>query len=224
MIDSFLEIFNRTQMIKGIGETLYMVGVSTVLAYLIGLPLGIIVVLTDKNGIKPNRAINLIFGTVINLFRSIPFLILLVLLIPFTRLVVGTSIGSTAMVVPLTIAASVFVGRLVETTIRDVDNHVVEQAICMGATPIDIVLKVYLVEATPALIRGLSITFINLIGYSAMAGTVAGGGLGDIAIRFGYYKYDYSVMLLTVVILIGIVQLIQLVFDKISKLFNKKLV
>lgn len=222
MIKELIELINYTEMVKGILETLYMVTISTLLAYIIGLPLGLFVVITDKKGIKPNRYINITLGTIINLFRSIPFLILLVLIIPFTRLIIGTSIGSTAMIVPLTLSSTTFVARLVETTIKEIDNAVVEQAICMGATTIDIIVKVYLVEAVPSLIRGISITFINLIGYSAMAGTVAGGGLGDIAIRFGYFKYNYSVMILTVIILVIIVQVIQLIFDRISKKLNKK--
>lgn len=223
MIDNLIDIFNKTDMLEGILETIYMVGVSTIIAYLIGLPLGILVVVTDKSGIKPNKVVNWIFGTIINLFRSIPFIILLVLIIPFTRLIIGTSIGSTAMIVPLTIASTTFVARLVESSLREVDNAVIEQAICMGAKPIDIVLKIYLVEATPGLIRGLSITCINLVGYSAMAGTVAGGGLGDIAIRFGYYKYDYLIMIITVIILVIIVQLIQFIFDRIAKKIDKRI-
>lgn len=223
MIDNLIDIFNKTDMLEGILETIYMVGVSTIIAYLIGLPLGILVVVTDKSGIKPNKVVNWIFGTIINLFRSIPFIILLVLIIPFTRLIIGTSIGSTAMIVPLTLASTTFVARLVESSLREVDNAVIEQAICMGAKPIDIVLKIYLVEATPGLIRGLSITCINLVGYSAMAGTVAGGGLGDIAIRFGYYKYDYLIMIITVIILVIIVQLIQFIFDRIAKKIDKRI-
>lgn len=223
MIEKLIDIFNKTDMFEGILETIYMVGVSTIIAYLIGLPLGILVVVTDKSGIKPNKVVNCILGTIINLFRSIPFIILLVLIIPFTRLLIGTSIGSSAMIVPLTLASTTFVARLVETSLREVDNAVIEQAICMGAKPIDIVLKIYIVEATPGLIRGLSITCINLVGYSAMAGTVAGGGLGDIAIRFGYYKYDYLVMLITVIILVVIVQLIQFIFDRLGKKIDKRI-
>ncbi|HEY8396268.1 MAG TPA: methionine ABC transporter permease [Bacilli bacterium] len=218
----FFDLFASTGMLKGMLETLYMVSFSTVLSYILGLPLGVLVVVSDKNGIKPNRPVNLILGTFINLFRSIPFLILLVLLIPFTRLIVGTSIGSTAMIVPLTLAATTFVARLVETSLREIDCGVIEQALTMGATTLQIVFKVYLVEATPALIRGLAITGINLIGYSAMAGAVAGGGLGDIAIRFGYYKYNYRVMIITVVFLVAIVQLIQFIFDRISRKIDKK--
>lgn len=222
MISYLLELFKKTEMVKGIFETLYMVTISTMLAYIFGLLIGLLVVITDKDGIKPNRIINFILGIYINLFRSIPFIILLVLLIPLTRLVVGTSIGSTAMILPLTFASTTFVARLVETTIREVDKQMIEQAICMGATPLDIILKVYITEAHPALIRGLAITFINLIGYSAMAGTVAGGGLGDIAIRFGYHKYDYLVMIITVIILVIMVQGIQVIFDKITKKIDKK--
>lgn len=216
------ELIKNTGMFKGALETLYMVSFSTILAYIIGLPMGIHVVVTDKNGIKPNRPLNLVLGTIINLFRSIPFLILLVLLIPLTRIIVGTSIGSTAMIVPLTFASTTFVARLVETSLREIDKGVIEQALTMGATPMQIIFKVFLVEATPALIRGLAITGINLIGYSAMAGAVAGGGLGDIAIRYGYHKYNYKVMLITVVLLVLIVQLIQFIFDRIARKVDKK--
>jgi D-methionine transport system permease protein len=216
------ELIKNTGMFKGTLETLYMVSFSTILAYIIGLPMGILVVVTDKNGIKPNRPLNLVLGTIINLFRSIPFLILLVLLIPLTRIIVGTSIGSTAMIVPLTFASTTFVARLVETSLREIDKGVIEQALTMGATPMQIIFKVFLVEATPALIRGLAITGINLIGYSAMAGAVAGGGLGDIAIRYGYHKYNYKVMLITVVLLVLIVQLIQFIFDRIARKVDKK--
>ncbi len=217
-----LDLIKVTGMFKGTLETFYMVGISTILAYMIGLPLGILVVVTDRDGIKPNRPLNLIFGTIINLFRSIPFLILLVLLIPVTRFIIGTSIGSTAMIVPLTFASTTFVARLVETSLREIDQGVIEQTLSMGATPIQIIFKVFLVEATPALIRGLAITGINLIGYSALAEAVAGGGLGDIAIRYGYHKYNYQVMLLTVILLVAIVQLIQFVFDKIAGKIDKK--
>ena len=223
MIDNLVNLFKETEMFKGILETLFMVTSSTVLAYLLGLPLGVLVIITDKNGLKPNKFINILLGSFINLFRSIPFIILLVLMIPVTRLIVGTSIGSTAMIIPLTFASTTFVARLVESALRDVDKAMIEQAICMGATPKDIIFKVYFTEAIPALIRSLAITFINLIGYSAMAGTVAGGGLGDIAIRFGYHKYNYVVMIITVIILVLMVQTIQWIFDKLSKKIDKKL-
>jgi D-methionine transport system permease protein len=216
------QLIKTTGLFDGTAETLYMVACSTVFAYLFGLPLGVLVVITDKRGISPHQTLNWVLGTIINLFRSVPFLILLVLLIPVTRFIVGTSIGSTAMIVPLTFASTTFVARLVETSLREVDAGVIEQAISMGATPAQIVFKVYLVEAVPALIRGLSITGINLIGYSAMAGTVAGGGLGDIAIRYGYYKYNYQVMIITVIVLVIIVQMIQFIFDKIALKIDKK--
>jgi D-methionine transport system permease protein len=224
MLDFLKEIFIRTDMAKGILETIYMVIFSTILAYIIGLPLGIAVIVTDKEGIKPNKTINMILSTIINLFRSIPFIILLVLIIPITRLLVGTSIGSTAMIVPLTLASTTFVARLVENSLREIDKALLEQAFCMGAKPYQIIFKIYLVEATPSLIRGLSITCINLLGYSAMAGAVAGGGLGDIAIRFGYYKYNYLVIIITVIILVVIVQIIQAIFEKIAKKVDKKLI
>lgn len=222
MLDQIFDIFRNSNMLEGLIQTLYMVLFSTFFAYILGIPLGIIVVITDKSGITPNKYVNKVLGVFINLFRSIPFIIMLVLIIPITRLIIGTSIGSTAMIVPLTIAATTFVARLIETTIKEVDQGIIEQAICMGATPLQIIFKFYLVEATPALVRGLSITAINLIGYSAMAGTVAGGGLGDIAIRFGYYKYDKIVMIITVVILVVIVQVIQASFDALSKKIDKK--
>jgi D-methionine transport system permease protein len=222
-LDYLLSIIEETGLLKGTLETLYMTVFSTVFAYLIGLPIGILSIVTDKQGVRPNRILHSCFGIFINLFRSVPFLILLVLLIPVTRWIIGTSIGSTAMIVPLTFASATFVARLVETSLKEVDNGVVEQAICMGATPFQIVRKVYLVEAKPALVRSLAITWINLVGYSAMAGTVAGGGLGDIGIRYGYYKYNYQVMLVTVIVLVVIVQLIQFVFDRLAKIIDKRL-
>lgn len=222
MIKDLIDLAKNTGLFEGTLETLYMVAFSTLLAYIFGLPLGILVVVSDRKGIKPLPFLNRILGVIINLFRSIPFLILLVLLIPITRFVIGTSIGSTAMIVPLTFASTTFVARLVESSLREVDQGVIEQAISLGATPMQIVFKVYLVEAIPAIVRGLAITGINLIGYSAMAGTVAGGGLGDIAIRYGYYKYNYQVMIITVVVLVILVQSIQFVFDTIAKKIDKK--
>lgn len=217
-----VNILVETGMLQGLLQTLYMVLVSTVLSYIFGTLIGVILVASDEKLILPNPWIHKPLSIFVNLSRSIPFIILLVLLIPITRLIVGTSIGSTAMIVPLTFAATSFVARLVETTLKETDKGVIEQAICMGATPMQIITKVYLVEATPALIRGLSITAINLIGYSAMAGTVAGGGLGDIAIRYGYYRYDYVVMFITVVVLVILVQIIQVAIDRISKKTDKK--
>lgn len=221
-MEELLEIFKDTGMLEGLMQTVYMVVASTVISYILGLCIGVTLIVTDEAGIAPNKWVNKPLSIFVNLSRSIPFIILLVVLIPVTRWIVGTSIGSTAMIVPLSFAATSFVGRLVETTLKEIDKGIIEQAKCMGATPLQIVFRFYLVEATPALVRGLSITGINLIGYSAMAGTVAGGGLGDIAIRHGYYRYDYRVMFITVVILVILVQVIQVTIDRVSKKIDKK--
>lgn len=217
-----LEIIQNTGMLEGLMQTIYMVVASTMISYILGVLIGVTLIVSSKEGILPNAWIHKPLSVFVNLSRSIPFIILLVLLIPVTRWIVGTSIGSTAMIVPLTIAATSFVGRLVETILKEIDKGIIEQAKCMGATPSQIVFMFYLPEATPALIRGLSITGINLIGYSAMAGTVAGGGLGDIAIRHGYYRYDYKVMIITVIILVILVQVIQVSIDKLSQKIDKK--
>lgn len=216
------EIFKETNLINGLLETIYMVVASTIISYILGALIGVLLVATEDSLIMKNKVVNKILNIYVNLTRSIPFIILLVLLIPLTRIIVGTPIGPTAMIVPLSFAATSFVGRLVESTIKEIDRGVIEQAICMGATPMQIIMQVYLVEAKPSLIRGLSITAINLIGYSAMAGTVAGGGLGDIAIRFGYYQYDYLIMFVTVIILVLLVQLIQFSIDLCVKKIDKK--
>lgn len=216
------EIFKETNLINGLLETIYMVVASTIISYILGTLIGVLLVATEDSLIMKNKVVNKILNIYVNLTRSIPFIILLVLLIPLTRIIVGTPIGPTAMIVPLSFAATSFVGRLVESTIKEIDRGVIEQAICMGATPMQIIMQVYLVEAKPSLIRGLSITAINLIGYSAMAGTVAGGGLGDIAIRFGYYQYDYLIMFVTVIILVLLVQLIQYSIDLCVKKIDKK--
>lgn len=216
------EIFKETNLINGLLETIYMVVASTITSYILGTLIGVLLVATEDSLIMKNKVVNKILNIYVNLTRSIPFIILLVLLIPLTRIIVGTPIGPTAMIVPLSFAATSFVGRLVESTIKEINRGVIEQAICMGATPMQIIMQVYLVEAKPSLIRGLSITAINLIGYSAMAGTVAGGGLGDIAIRFGYYQYDYLIMFVTVIILVLLVQLIQYSIDLCVKKIDKK--
>lgn len=207
--------------IEGISETLYMVSVSLILAYIFGLPLGIILVVTDKDGIKPALVFNKVLGYMINILRSMPFIILLVLLIPFTRSIIGTSIGATAMIVPLTIGAIPFVARLTQSHFKEIDKKVVEMLKVMGASKLQIIIKGYIGESMPALVRSIAITAVALIGYCAMAGAVGGGGLGDIAIRYGYYKYDYQVMFAAVLILIIIVQIIQSGFDYLSKKINK---
>lgn len=209
-------------LIQGTLETLYMTFASTVFAYIIGLPLGVIMVVTDKKGIAPNKAVNQVLGTVVNIGRSLPFIILMVALIPFTRAVVGTAIGSTAAIVPLTIAAAPFVARMVESSLAELDPGVVEAAKTMGATNMQIARKVLLPESVPSLIRGFSITTITLIGYSAMAGAFGSGGLGDIAIRYGFHRFEPKVMLVTVILIIVIVQLIQMGFNFAANKIDKR--
>ena len=194
---------------KGILETLYMVLVSSALSYVIGIPLGVLVFVTDRNGICQNRAVNFVVGGIINLVRSIPFLILLVAILPFTRLVVGTTIGSTATIVPLVVAAAPYVARMVESSLKEVDGGVIEAAQAMGSSAFQIIYKVLLPEAKPSLVVGATISLATILGYSAMAGFVGGGGLGAIATNYGYYRYDSQTMLITVVLLVVIVQIFQ---------------
>ncbi|WP_028257205.1 methionine ABC transporter permease [Veillonella montpellierensis] len=209
-------------MIQGLGETLQMTIISTVIAMLIGIPLGVILVITSKNHICENIGINKILGIIINATRSIPFIILMVAIIPFTRLVAGTSIGTTAACVPLTLAAIPFLARLVETSIKDIQFGVIEAAQSMGASPLQIVWKVLLPEALPTIIDNITVLIVNLISYSAMAGAIGGGGLGDIAIRYGYQRFQGDVMLATIIILVILVQVIQMIGDGLSKKMNKK--
>lgn len=209
--------------IDGIVETLYMTIVSTVLAYVFGLPLGVLLVVSDKNGIKPMPTINVIISFIVNVFRSIPFLILLVAIIPFTRLVVGTMLGSTAAIVPLTVAAAPFVARLVETSLSEVDSGVVEAAESMGAGTWQIIRKVLIPEAKPSLINNATVATITILGYSAMAGFTGGGGLGDIATRYGLYKFDTGTMWLVVVIIVVIVQIMQEIGLRIAKVTDNRM-
>ena len=180
--------------IAGVGETLYMTLVSTLLGYAFGLPLGVLLKVSDKEGLKPNKLLYKILDVLANIFRSIPFLILLILLIPFTRFLVGKSYGTTATIVPLTIAAIPFIGRMVESSLNEVDPGVIEAARSMGASNLQIVFKVMLVEARTSLISGATIVVGTILGYSAMAGTVGGGGLGDIAIRYGYHRWQADII------------------------------
>lgn len=196
-------------MSSGIVESLYMTVVSTFLAYLFGIPLGVILFVTDKGGIAENRVINAQFGTVVNLLRSVPFIILLVAILPFTRLVVGTTIGATATIVPLVVAATPFVARMVESSLKEVDGGVIEAALSMGSNNWQIITKVLLPEAKPSLIVGSTIAITTILGYSAMAGFVGGGGLGAIGINYGYYRYQEDIMLITVILLVIIVQIFQ---------------
>ena len=209
-------------MLQGIEETFYMVAVATVIGGIIGIPLGITLVTTSKGHILENRFINQILGTIVNIIRSIPFIILMVAIIPLTRLIAGTSIGTTAACVPLTIVAIPFLSRLVETSIRDVDFGLVEAAESMGATPFQIIRKVLIPEALPTIINNITVLIVNLIGASAMAGAMGGGGLGDIAIRYGYQRFRPDVMLATIIILIVVVNVIQAGGDFASRKKNKK--
>lgn len=193
----------------GVKDTMYMTLVSTAFGYLLGLPFGIILNVTRKEGLKPNRVVYGVGDFICNIIRSIPFLILLILLIPFTRLVVGQSYGSTATIVPLVICAAPYIARVVESSLNEVDAGVIEAAKAMGASNLQIIFKVLLVEARVSLFTGATITTGLLLGYSAMSGTVGGGGLGDIAVRYGYYRWQTDIMIVTVVLLIVIFQIIQ---------------
>lgn len=194
---------------QGTWDTLLMTIVSTFFAYVIGIPLGVLCVLTSPKGLMPHRVFNMVLGWIINIGRSIPFIILLVALIPFTRFIVGTSLGVPGAIVPLVISAAPFIARMVEQSIEEVDGGLVEAAQSFGANTWQIVYKVFLREALPSLVRGFAIVFITILGYSAMAGCVGAGGLGDIAIRYGYQRYQDDVMIATVIILIVIVQIVQ---------------
>lgn len=210
-------------LVKETGTTLYMTLTSTLLAYVIGLPMGIFLVITAKDGLWPNRVVYKALDIIVNVVRSVPFLILLMLLIPFTRFVVGKSYGPTATIVPLTIAAAPFIARLVESSLLEVDHGVVEAAQSMGADTGAIVWKVLLVEARTSLIVGATIALGTILGYSAMAGAVGGGGLGDVAIRYGYYRYQADIMVVTVILLIILVQILQYIGTRLSKKLDKRI-
>ena len=203
-------------------ETLVMVGISGIAGSVIGIPLGVLLRLTDRGGVLEKPGLNRVVGMVVNAVRSTPFIILLVAVIPFTRLVVGSSIGTAAAVVPLTIAAAPFIARLVETALREVDRGLIEAAQAMGATTSQIVFKVLLPESLPGVVAGLTITFVSLVGYSAMAGAIGGGGLGDLGIRYGYQRFLPEVMLTVVVILIVFVQLVQSFGDWLVRRLSHK--
>lgn len=208
-------------LIKSFWETGYMVVASTVLASLIGIPLGIILTVTRSGHILPNAAINSVLGVIVNATRSTPFIILMVAIIPLTRMLVGSSIGTTAAIVPLTISAAPFIARVIESSLLEIDHGVIEAAQSMGASPVQIIYKVLLPESLHSIVLGITLAVIALIGYSAMAGVLGGGGLGDLAIRYGYQRFQPDVMIVTVVILILMVQLIQFIGDTLSKKLNK---
>ncbi|AGU58951.1 ABC transporter permease [Vibrio anguillarum] len=195
-------------------QTLYMVAVAGIVGFVVGIPLGVILHTTKKGGLLENTQLNRILGAIVNIGRSVPFLVLMVAIIPVTKLLVGTFIGTTAAIVPLTIGAIPFVARLIESALLEVPTGLVEAAQSMGATPIQIIRKVLLPEALPTIVNSVTITMVTLVSYSAMAGTVGGGGLGDVAIRYGFHRYDLGIMTVTVVMLIVLVQIIQSIGDK----------
>ena len=208
--------------LEGIRDTLYMTIVSTLFGYVIGLPWGIALTVTGKDGLRPNNIIYRILDVVTNIMRSIPFLILLILVLPLTMIIVGKTYGSTATIVPLVISASPLIARMVESSLNEVDNGVIEAAQSMGANNLQIVWKVLLGEARVSLISGATITIGTILGYSAMAGTVGGGGLGDIAIRYGYYRYQANILLVTVILLIALVQIFQFIGTVLSVRLDKR--
>ena len=207
---------------KGIGETLYMTLMSTALGYLFGLPMGVLLAVSDKEGLAPNRWLYKVLDVAANIVRRVPFLILLILLIPFTRFLIGKSTGSTATIVPLVVAAIPFIARMVESSMKEVDPGVIEAAKAMGAGNLRIIVKVLLVEARTSLITGCTIAIGTILGYSAMAGVVGGGGLGDIAVRYGYYRWKTEIMIVTVILLIVLVQIFQSVGMMLASRLDKR--
>lgn len=203
-------------------NTLIMVIVSTVLGYVFGIPLGIVLTLTDERGLKPNKTIYFILDFIVNVFRSIPFIILLVWILPFTRAIVHTTLGVPGAIVPLTVSAIPFIARMIEQSLKEVDPGVIEAAKSMGASTFQIVIHVLLVEARSSLVLGTTIVFASIVGYAAMAGTVGAGGLGDVAIRYGYQRYIASMMYASIIVTVIIVQLFQLVGNYLAKRVDKR--
>ena len=214
------EIFSL--LFESLGETLYMVAVSMICASILGIPLGILLVVTEKGEILACPAINKPLAFIINMISSIPFIILMVAIIPFTRFLVHTSIGTTAAIVPLTIAAIPYIARMVETSIREIPSGLIEAAESMGATPMQIIRKVLLPEALPSILESLTVVIVSLVGASAMAGTIGGGGLGDLAIRYGYQRFQADVMIATIIVLVIVVQLIQFIGNYLSRKADKR--
>ena len=211
------------EMLGGIGQTLYMTLFSTLLAYILGLPIGVALCVTDKNGLHPMKGVNAVLGAIVNIVRSVPFIILLITVLPFTQWLLGTTLGPTATVVPLVISAAPFIGRMVEGSLKEVPAGVIEAARAMGTSNTKIILKTLIPEAKPSLINGCVITMTTILGYTAMAGYVGGGGLGAIAINYGYYRYNTPVMLVTVALMVVIVQLFQEIGSRICKKTDKRI-
>ena len=219
-MDSFIELL--PDLFKAFWETLQMVGISFFFSIVLGIPLGLFLFITDKGLFWENKFLNLLSGLLINIVRSTPYVILLVLLLPLTQMLIGSTIGPIAASFSLSVAAVAFYARLVQVSLCEVDKGVIEAATAYGATPFQIIKDVLLSEALPGLIRGLTVTGISLVGYSAMAGIVGGGGVGDLAIRFGYYRYETNVMVMTVVVLIVLVQILQVLGDRFATKVDKK--
>ena len=207
---------------KPLVETLYMIGVSMIFSVIIGLILGTVLVVTSENHIMPSKIINSILSNVINITSSFPFIILLIVLFPLTKLIVGTKIGTTAAIVPLSFAATPFFARMVETALRDIPWGIIEAALAMGSTPMQIIIKVMIPEAMPSIIQAVTTTTIGVLGYSAMAGSIGGGGLGDLAIVYGYQRWRTDIMVITVIVLIVLVVIVQLIGDFISRKIDKR--
>lgn len=203
-------------------ETFYMVFVATIISIMIGAPIGIILIISEKNGIRENILLNQILSAIVNIGRSFPFSILMVAIIPLTRLITGTSLGTTASIVPLSVAAIPFVARVIESSLREVDKGIIEASQAMGATSWQIIHKVLIPEALPGIVLGITLTIINLIGYSAMAGLIGGGGLGKIADQYGYKRYNTPIMIATIILLIILVQIIQWIGNRIAQQLDKK--
>lgn len=206
----------------GVKDTIFMTLLSTLLGYVLGLPIGIALAVTDRNGIKPNAAVYKVLDVIANVVRSVPFLILLILLMPLTRVIVGKTYGTAATVVPLTVAAAPFIGRMIESSLNEVDRGVIEAAQSMGASTMVIIFRVLLVEARTSILVGVTIALGTILGYSAMAGIVGGGGLGDIAMRYGYYRYEADIMIVAVVLLVVLVQIFQTIGMKVSVKLDKR--
>lgn len=211
-----------TMLLEGTRDTLYMTLMATGFGYILGLPMGILLAISDEEGVKPDKTLYKTLDLFANLVRSIPFLILLILVIPLTKVIVGKSYGSSATIVPLVIAAAPFIARMVESSLKEVDKGVIEASLSMGASTGEIILKVLIAEARTSLLVGVTIAIGTILGYSAMAGVVGGGGLGDIAIRYGYYRYDTEIMLVTIVVLVVLVQILQGIGMMISKKFDRR--
>ncbi|KMT21174.1 methionine ABC transporter permease [Clostridium cylindrosporum] len=219
-MDSYAEILTAMQ--TPLIQTIYMVTLSTIFSLIIGLPLGIILTVTSKGHILENRIINTIIGTIVNVFRSVPFIILLIALFPLSKLLIGTSIGTNAATVALSIAAAPFVARVIENSLKEVSYGLIEASLAAGATSYQIIFKVMLPEAISSLILGITLTIINILGYSAMAGAVGGEGIGDFAIREGYLRYNNKVLLLTIIVLIILVEVIQQFGNLLARKFDKR--